>query len=134
MPGLTTLMARGGMFQISCEGDQLGPFGLMLCVSCDGGYLWTSLRTRWCVLVPYVSVQYMLAAWTWLRAYVCGAVRLRDELSATGCVVYVNIETRAPHFTQVCVRYGVRHMQHMAVCLMCGIVRTRATDRGGGCG
>ena len=63
VPGLTALVTRGGVFQITCEGDQLDSFGLKLCVGCDRGYLWTSLRTRWCVRVPYVSVKYTLAAW-----------------------------------------------------------------------
>ena len=63
VPGLTALVARGGVFQISCEGDQLGPFGLLLCAGCGGGYVFTSLRTRWCVRVPCTSVQYALAAW-----------------------------------------------------------------------
>ena len=40
---------------------------------------------------------------------VCGAVRSRDLFSAAGCAVYVYIETCAPHFTRVCVRYGVWH-------------------------
>ena len=53
--GLTALVARGGVFQISCEGDQLDPFGLKLCVGCGGGYAWTSLPTRWCMQVPYAS-------------------------------------------------------------------------------
>ena len=65
---------------------------------------------------------------------VSGAVRSRDVLSAAGCVVHVDIETCAPQFLRVCVRHGVRHMQHMAVCLMCGVVRTRATYRGAVCG
>ena len=62
---------------------------------------------------------------------VCSAVRSRDVRSAAECAVYVDIETCAPHFTRVCVWYGVRHMQRMAVCLMCVVVRTRATYRGG---
>ena len=37
--GLTVLVARGGAFKISCEGDQLGPFGLQLCVSCGEGFI-----------------------------------------------------------------------------------------------
>ena len=49
---------------------------------------------------------------------VCSAVWSRDVLSAAGCAVYVDIETCAPHFTRVCVRYCVQHMQRMAVCLM----------------
>ena len=39
VPGLTALAARGGVFQISCEVDQLGLFGLQLCAGCDGGYV-----------------------------------------------------------------------------------------------
>ena len=66
--GLTALVARGGVFEKSCEGGQLGPFGLNLCVGCGGVYVWTSLRTRWCVRVPYVSMQYTLAALARLRA------------------------------------------------------------------
>ena len=50
---------------------------------------------------------------------VCSAVRPRDVLSAAGCAVYVDIKTCAPQFMRVCVWYGVRHMQRMAVCLMC---------------
>ena len=65
---------------------------------------------------------------------VCGAVRSRDVLSAAGCAVYAGIEARAPSFTRVYVRYGVRHMQRMPVCLMLGVGRTRATYRGGVCG
>ena len=65
---------------------------------------------------------------------VCGAVRSRDVLSTAGCAVFVDIESCAAHFTRLCVRYGVRLMQHMAVCLMYGVVRTRATYRGGVCG
>ena len=42
----------------------------------------------------------------------CGAVQLPAVLSAAGCAVYGNIETCAPHFTWVCVRYGVRHAAH----------------------
>ena len=58
---------------------------------------------------------------------VCGAVRSRAVLNAAGYAVYIDIETCALHFTPVCVRYGVRHMQRMAVCLMFGAVRPRAT-------
>ena len=65
---------------------------------------------------------------------VYGAMRSRGVLSAAGCPVYAGIETRAPNFTRVCVRYGVRHMQRMFVCLMLGVGRTRATYRGGVCG
>ena len=36
---------------------------------------------------------------------VCGAVRSRAVLSATGCAVYVDIETRAPHVLRGCA-YG----------------------------
>ena len=69
-----------------------------------------------------------------MAAYlVCGAVRSRDMLSAAGCAVNVDIKTCVPHFTRVYVRYGVRHMQRMGVCLMCGVVRTRATHRDGVC-
>ena len=63
-----------------------------------------------------------------------GAVWSRDVLSAAGCAVYVDIEACAPYLTRVCVRYGIRHMQRMAVCLMYVVVRTRATYRGGVCG
>ena len=46
VPSLTALVARSGVFKISCEGEQLGPFGLQLCTGCGGGYVWTSLRAR----------------------------------------------------------------------------------------
>ena len=65
---------------------------------------------------------------------VYSTMRLRAILSLAECTVYVDIETGAPHSTRVCVRYAIRHMQCMAVCLMCGAVRTRATYRGGVCG
>ena len=56
VPGFAALVARGGVFHISCEDNQLGPFGLQLCPGCGRGYVWTSLRTRWCVRVPYASL------------------------------------------------------------------------------
>ena len=61
---------------------------------------------------------------------VCGAVRLRALLSVAEYAIDVDITTFAPHFTRVCVRYGIRHVQRMTVCLMCGAVRPRATYRG----
>ena len=50
---------------------------------------------------------------------VCDTVRSRAVLTAAGRVVYVDIETCAPHFTRVCVRYDVRH-----VCAAHGCVRS----------
>ena len=129
VPDLTALVARGGVFKISCEGDQLGSFGLQLCTGCGGGYVWTSLRTS--TVRKYAVRARGLGM---VACLVCGAVQSRAVLSAAGCAVYVDIETCAPHLTRVCVRYGVRHMQRMAVCLMCGADRTRATCRGGECG
>ena len=75
--GLTALVSRGGVFQISCEGGQLGPLTPQLCAGCGGGYVWTILRTRWCVRVPHANMQYALAAWAWPRAQcvvLCGRV------------------------------------------------------------
>ena len=65
---------------------------------------------------------------------VCGAVRSRAVLSAVGCAVYANIETCAPHFLRVCLQYGVRRKQRMAMCKMCGAVRPRTTYRDEVCG
>ena len=39
VPGLTALVARDEAFNISCEGNLIGPFGFPLCAGCRGGYV-----------------------------------------------------------------------------------------------
>ena len=94
VPGLTALVARGGVFQIFCEGDQLGPFGLQLCAGCDGRYAW-----RACVLVGacegLTRVCSTRSRPSMAACFVCGAVRSRAVLNAAGCAVYIDIEFHA---------------------------------------
>ena len=90
------------------------------------GYSWVhaSAVREWAVRARGLSMATCL---------VCDTVRSRAVLTAAGCAVYADIETCAPHFSRVCVRYDVRHVKRMAVCLMYGVVRSRATYWGGVC-
>ena len=108
VPGLTALVARIGVFQIFFKGDQLPIWspavrGLRRGVRMDE--LAYSLVCASAVRECAVRARSLGMA----ACLVCGAVRSRDVFSAAGCAVYVDIETCAPHFTRVCVRYGVWH-------------------------
>ena len=122
---LTTLVARGGVIRIFYEGDQLGIWppdarGLRRRVRMDD--LAYSLVHASAVRKCVVRTRGLGMA----ACLVCGAVRSLAVLIAAGFAVYVDIQTCAPHFTRVCVRYGVWHMHRMAVCSMCGALWTRA--------
>ena len=96
-----------GAFKLSCGGYQLGLFGLKLRAGCGGGTYGLA-----CVLVGAFECStrvYNTPARSGhgrVLAVLCGRVLL----TWARCAVRVYIVTCEPHFTRVCIKYGVRHV------------------------
>ena len=96
----------GGAFKLSCGDYQRGLFGLKLRAGCGGG-----AYGRACVLVGACECSTRVcktptrSGHDRVLAVLCGRVLL----TWARWVIRVYIVTCEPHFTRVCIQYGVRH-------------------------